>query len=87
MFLLYIFMHGFYALDEDDVAIPKRFALALHRLMIREVAEVHSPSSGANVQSLSHIFLGHSPEIISSPFDGHTASCIIRGDGASSRYN
>ncbi|KAI0807098.1 hypothetical protein C8Q74DRAFT_1313030 [Fomes fomentarius] len=45
VFLLYIFMHGFYALDEDDVAIPKRFALALHRLMIREVAEVTAPKS------------------------------------------
>ncbi|TFK92393.1 hypothetical protein K466DRAFT_595244 [Polyporus arcularius HHB13444] len=47
VFLLYIFMHGFYAADdeEEENPFPKAFTLALHRLMIREVAEVTPPRS------------------------------------------
>lgn len=41
VFLLYVFMHGFFPLEDEDYQMPKRFALGLHRVMIREVAEVH----------------------------------------------
>lgn len=45
-------MHGFYdADDEDENPLPKGFTLALHRIMIREVAEVHS-----SLRGLLHLF-------------------------------
>lgn len=46
VFLLYIFMHGFFDSDEDESPFPKKFTLTLHRLMIREVAEVHNSLCG-----------------------------------------
>ena len=39
--LLYIFALGFQPLDENT--LPGPFMLALHRIMIRDVAEVRSP--------------------------------------------